>query len=83
MAMLCVLGALLYLYLSAGISLFSTWKEARGDSAQVTALERQHIALEAQRAALRSPGTLVEEARRLGMMRPGEQTYVIHGLPSN
>ena len=27
-AMLCVLGALLYLYLSAGISLLSTWKEA-------------------------------------------------------
>ena len=59
MAMLCVLGALLYLYVSAGISLLSTWKEARGDSAQVAALERQHAALEAQHALLTSPGTLV------------------------
>jgi Septum formation initiator len=83
MAMVCVLGALLYLYLSAGASLLSTWKEARADSAQVTALERQHSALEAQRAALNGPGTLVREARRLGMMRPGEQTYVITGLPPN
>jgi hypothetical protein len=82
-AMLCVLGALLYLYLSAGISLLSTWKEARGDSAQVASLESQHAILEAQHAALKSPGTLVEEARRLGMMRPGEQTYVISHLPSN
>jgi cell division protein FtsB len=82
-AMLCVLGALLYLYASAGVSLLSTWKEAGRDSAQVAALERQHVVLEAQHAALTSPGTLVEEARRLGMVRPGEQAYVISGLPSN
>jgi cell division protein FtsB len=81
--MLCVLGALLYLYASAGISLLSTWKEAGQDSAQVASLERQHAALEAQHAALTSPGTLIEEARRIGMMRPGEHTYVISGLPAN
>ncbi len=83
MAMLCVLVALLYLYLSAGVSLLSTWKEAGGASAQLGALERQHALLEGQHASLTSPGTLVEEARRLGMMRPGEQTYMITGLPSN
>jgi hypothetical protein len=82
-AMLCVMGALLYLYLSAGISLLSTWKEARGDSAQVAVLKRQHAVLEAQHAVLTGSGTLVREARRLGMMRPGEQTYVITGLPPN
>jgi cell division protein FtsB len=82
-AMLCVVAVLLYLYASAGISLLSTWKEAGQDSAQVESLERQHVALEAQHAALTSPGTLTEEARRIGMMRPGEHTYVISGLPSN
>jgi cell division protein FtsB len=82
-AMLCVLGALLYLYLSAGVSLLSTWKEARGDSAQLAALERQHTALEAQHASLTSPSTIVAEARRLGMIHPGEQSYVITGLPSH
>ncbi len=81
--MLCVLGALLYLYISAGASLLSTWKEARSDSAQVTSLERTHSALEAQHAALTSAGTLIEEARRLGMARPDERTYVITGLPAN
>jgi hypothetical protein len=83
MAMLCVLVALLYLYLSAGVSLFSTWKEVRGASAQLGALQHQHTLLEVQHASLTSPGMLVEEARRLDMMRPGEQTYVITGLPSN
>lgn len=82
-ALLCVLAALLYLYASAGISLLSTWKEAGLDSTQVATLERQHAALEAQHAALTSPGTLIEEARRIGMMRPGEHTYVISGLPAN
>jgi cell division protein FtsB len=83
LALVCVLGALLYLYASAGFSLFSTWQEARGDAAQVAALQRHHAALEAQRAALENPQTLVREARRLGMVRPGEQTYVITGLPTN
>jgi hypothetical protein len=83
LAMLCVVGALLYLYLSAGLTLFSTWREARQDSAQVQALERQHRSLQVQHAALISPGTLVEEARRLGMVRSGEQLFVITGLPAN
>lgn len=82
-AMLCVLGALVYLYASAGISLLSTWKEARRDSAQVAALQREHLELERQHAALTSPGMLIGEARRLGLLRPGEQGYVITGLPAN
>lgn len=83
LAMLCVLGALLYLYIGAGLSLFSTWRQARQDSAQVQVLERQRHVLQAQHAALLSPGTVVEEARRLGMIRPGEQPFVITGLPHN
>lgn len=83
MAMLCVLAALLYLYLSAGASLVGAWKEARTDSAQLAALERQHVALEAKHDSLGSPSTVMREARRLGMIRPGEQTYMITGLPSN
>jgi hypothetical protein len=81
--MLGVAIALLYLYLSAGISLFSTWREAKRNSAQVTVLERQNVQLLAQRAALGRPSTLVGEARQLGMDLPGEQPYVVQGLPNN
>jgi hypothetical protein len=81
--MLCVLVVLLYLYVSAGIRLFSTWREARSDSAQVSALEHEHVLLLRRHEALRRRGTVEEEARRLGMMKAGEQPYVITGLPSN
>jgi hypothetical protein len=82
-AMLALAAALLYLYLSAGISVLSTWKEARRNSAQVTLLERQNEQLLAQHTALSQPSTLVGEARQLGMERPGEQSYVVPGLPNN
>lgn len=82
-AMLCLLVALAYLYLSAGIRIFSTWRQARSDSAQVAALEREHAVLQRQHEALGRRGTVEEEARGLGMMKAGEQSYVVTGLPNN
>jgi cell division protein FtsB len=81
--MLCVMGAIVYLYLSAGVRLFSAWGESKRDSAQVRVLERQNRALQQQHAALASPGMVQAEARRLGMIHPGEQAYIVSGLPSN
>jgi cell division protein FtsB len=82
-AMLCLLVALAYLYLSAGIRIFSTWHQARSDSAQLTTLEREHTVLQHQHEALGRRGTVEEEARRLGMMHAGEQPYVLSNLPNN
>ena len=42
-----------------------------------------NIGLVRQREALTAPGTLETEARQLGMMKPGEQPYVVTGLPNN
>jgi hypothetical protein len=81
--MVFVLAALLYLYLSAGIRMLSTWHQARSDSAAVVAMEREHKALVRQHEALGRRGTLEAEARRLGMMKSGEQQYIVSGLPSN
>jgi hypothetical protein len=82
-ALLGVLAALLYLYLSAGVHLFSTWRAAHKDRAAVTVLEREHLQLRRQHEALGRRGTLEAEARGLGMVRPSERGYVITGLPSN
>jgi cell division protein FtsB len=81
--MLCVMGAIVYLYLSAGVRLFSAWGESKRDGAQVRVLERQNRALQQQQAALASPGMVQAEARRLGMIHPGEQAYIVSGLPPN
>jgi cell division protein FtsB len=82
-AMLCVTMAIAYLYLSAGLRLFSAWGESKRDSAQVGVLERQNQVLRQQHATLASPGTIAAEARRLGMIHPGEQAYIVGGLPAN
>ncbi len=81
--MLCVAAALAYLYLSAGIRMLSTWRQARSDSATVAALRREHTFLKRQHEVLGRQGTMEEQARRLGMIKPGEQSYVITGLPGN
>ena len=80
-AMLCLLVALLYLYVSAGVRIYSTYREARTDRSSLAALEHEHVALAHQHEALGRHGTVEEEARRLQMMRPGEQPYVITDLP--
>jgi len=81
--MLCVLVALVYLYASAGVHMFSTWRQSHRDDAAVASMEREHRALVRQREALTGAGTLETEARQLGMMKSGEQPYVISGLPDN
>lgn len=82
-AMLCVLVALAYLYLSAGAHLLSTWRQARGASAKVASMEREHRQLQRQHEALGMPATVEAQARRLGMMKQGERAYIISGLPDN
>jgi hypothetical protein len=83
LAMLFVLAALLYLYMSAGIHMLSSWGQARHDSATVVSMEREHETLVRQHEALGRLGTVEGEARGLGMKKPGERQYVVPGLPGN
>jgi hypothetical protein len=82
-AMLCVLASLVYLYLSAGVHMLSTWRQSHRDSAAVVTMQREHRQLIGQHEALSTQATLEAEARKLGMMRKGEQPYVVSGLPNN
>ena len=41
----CVLVALVYLYVSAGVHMLSTWHQARRESAAVATMEREHRSL--------------------------------------
>jgi cell division protein FtsB len=82
-AMLCVLVALVYLYVSAGVHVLSTWRQAGHDSAAVAAMEREHTQLVHQHEILSRQETLEVEARKLGLIKPGEQPYLVTGLPKN
>ena len=80
-ALLAMLGVILLLYVSPT----KHWIEQSGTrSAQNEELEElsaEHATLERKVRALRDPGTLEQEARRLGMVRRGERSYVIENPP--
>ena len=80
-ALLLVLVGLAFLYVGPAKS----YVQARGESAEraedVRELREENERLRARRAALEDPRSLELEARRLGMVRPGERSYVIGDLP--
>ncbi|HEY0517794.1 MAG TPA: hypothetical protein VGD00_11780 [Solirubrobacteraceae bacterium] len=82
-AMLCVLLSLVLLYLSTGFHMLSTWKQSRRDHTIVSRLEHEHTQLVREHNMLSSQSTLEREARQLGMVRPGEQPYIVGNLPNN
>jgi cytochrome c-type biogenesis protein CcmH/NrfG len=82
-AMLGVIVVLVYLGLSAGFHLLSTWHQARGESAKVAAMKREHQTLERQHEALARPGAVEAQARKLGLMKHGELPFIVTGLPAN
>jgi cell division protein FtsB len=80
-ALLFVLAMLLYLYIGPARSYLTAFRESKERRAEVTRLERENARLRARKADLERPGTVEVEARRLGMIRPGERPYVVRGLP--
>jgi cell division protein FtsB len=80
-ALLVVLLVLVYLYAGPARSYWDTVRQAKQRRADVAVLKRENHRLRVRRDALRSSSALEREARRLGMVRPGERPYVIDHLP--
>jgi cell division protein FtsB len=80
-ALLVVLAGLVLLYVGPARSYISTFKESKARRAEVLSLERENSKLLGRRAALGRPDAVEREARRLGMVKPGERAYVVRGLP--
>ena len=67
----------------AARSYLSSTQQAHRQGADIRRLESDNARLRARRSALERPSALEQEARQLGMIRPGERPYVIEGLPPN
>jgi cell division protein FtsB len=80
-ALLIVLLGILVLYIGPARSYWSTVQQAKHRRAEVAALKRENVKLRARRKALSNPAALEREARRLGMVRRGERSYVVKHLP--
>jgi len=77
LALLCVLGAIVLLYIPPVTHWFQQSQTAAREGAQVRSLVHERARLRAQLQALTGPGALERQARRLGMVRPGERPYII------
>jgi cell division protein FtsB len=79
--LLGVLGMILLMYVSP-LSRWITQKgTAKEDTAALRQLELTNIQLKARLKSLRSPQALELRARRLGMVKQGERSFVIENLP--
>jgi cell division protein FtsB len=82
-AMLLVLVALVYLYISPARSLLRAVHQSREQRAALVSLERQNFDLRARAASLQGSGALEQAARNLGLVLPGEHPYVVSDLPAD
>jgi cell division protein FtsB len=77
--LLVVLAIVVALYVEHSLSYVSTRAQADQQQAIVRSLSRQNAALAQEQKSLNEPSTIIRDARALGMVRPGEQPYVIIG----
>jgi cell division protein FtsB len=80
-ALITVLGLVLYLYIGPAASWVSAYKEAAHKRADVASLKAENRRLVDRRKSLRDPASLDREARRLGMVKAGEKSFVVQDLP--
>ena len=80
-ALLGTLLVILFSYASPARQWIKQSGTAVHQKQQLSELNRENQSLKRRVRALRDPGALEREARRLGMIRQGERSYVIENLP--
>ncbi len=76
-----VLGAVLVSYLNPVVNFVDAWRDSKAGQQRLAELHAENARLQEEAAEGSTEAVLVREARRLGMVRPGERAYVIHNLP--
>lgn len=80
MALVLVLFGVLVSYLNPVVNLVDAWRDSKAGEQQLLQLKGENAGLRAQVERAEDPLTLEREARKLGMVKPGERAYVIEGL---
>jgi cell division protein FtsB len=79
-ALVLVLFGVLVSYLNPLVNLLDAWQGSKSSQQELVQLKQEKVALAHQLREASSPATLEREARRLGMVKPGEHAYVVHDL---
>jgi cell division protein FtsB len=82
-ALVLVLFLVLVSYLNPLVNLMQAWQGSKSSDAQLAQLKQERLELVRQLRDDSSQAALEREARRLGMVKPGEHAYIVHGLGSD
>ena len=80
MVLVIVLFCVLLSYIRPVINFVDAWRGSHAEHAALAQLQRQRARLENKAQSLKNPSTASEEARKLGMVLPGERSFSIKGL---
>jgi cell division protein FtsB len=75
-----VLGAILVSYLNPLVGFVDTYRSSSAAKAHLHQLVVENKYLHHRVRSTNDPSVLQHEARRQGMIAPGERAYVVHGL---
>jgi cell division protein FtsB len=78
-----VLFFVLVSYLNPLVNLMQAWQGSKSSNEQLAQLKQDRTERREQLRDVSSPAALEREARRLGMVKPGEHAYIVHGLGEN
>jgi cell division protein FtsB len=79
-ALVIVLFAILASYINPLVNFVDAWRDSRAERSLLEELRQENAKLRERAAALDGPDAAERAARKLGMVAPGEQSYVIRGL---
>jgi cell division protein FtsB len=79
-ALTLVLAAVLFSYLNPLATFVQTYRETTAAKAELRTLQAENTQLHARVQSADDPAVLEREARRQGMVSPGERAYVVRGL---
>jgi cell division protein FtsB len=82
-ALVLVLFGVMVSYLNPMVNLLQAWQGSKSSEAELAELKRERVELSNRLREVSSPAALEREARRLGMVQPGEHAYIVHGLGSD
>ena len=79
-ALVLVVFAILASYIGPSLGVFEAWRESSAAEARLAELREENDRLVRQANALEGDAAAIAEARKLGMVGPGERAYVVDGL---
>ena len=80
-ALVLVLFGILVSYLNPVVNFFHAWHDSKSTKVHLAELRQENLQLQRQAAEDSSDAVLVREARRLGMIRPGERAWAVKNMP--